>query len=100
MSTSPASEEPLVRARVLISGRVQGVGFRFAAQKAAHRQRLSGWVRNRADGSVEAMVEGEGSDIQAFLTWCRRGPVGAAVTDVQVMREPYVGEFHAFRIVG
>jgi acylphosphatase len=76
------------------------VGFRFSAQKAARHQRLSGWVRNRADGSVEAMVEGEESAVQAFLAWCRRGPIGAAVTDVQVMWEPYVGELQHFRIVG
>jgi acylphosphatase len=100
MNQRPGREEAQVRARVLISGRVQGVGFRFAARQEAQQQGLSGWVRNRADGSVEAVVEGEGAGVQACLAWCRRGPRGAVVTDVQVTWEPYQGEPQGFRIVG
>lgn len=100
MSLRPGSEAAHVRARVLIAGRVQGVGFRFAARQVAQQQRLSGWVRNRTDGSVEAVVQGESAGVQAFLDWCRRGPRGAAVTEVQVVWEPYQEEFQGFRIVG
>jgi acylphosphatase len=100
MRPGPDSEDTRDRARILIAGHVQGVGFRFAAQKVAQRQRLGGWVRNRPDGRVEAVVEGEGAAVQAFLDWCRRGPLGAVVTDVQVTWEPYRGEFQGFRIVG
>jgi acylphosphatase len=85
---------------VLIAGQVQGVGFRFAARQTAQQQGVSGWVRNRPDASVEAVVEGEEAAVQAFLAWCRRGPIGSVVTDVQVTWAPYQGEFHGFRILG
>jgi acylphosphatase len=96
---SQASTEPWVRARVLISGHVQGVGFRFSAQQVAQQQKLAGWVRNRLGGEVEVMAEGEGDAVQAFLVWCHHGPEGAVVTDVRVIWEPYQGEFQAFQIV-
>jgi acylphosphatase len=85
---------------VLVAGRVQGVGFRYSAQKVAQQHGLSGWVRNRADGRVEAIVEGANAAVRAFLAWCQRGPIGSGVTDVQVTWQPYHGEFQGFRIVG
>ena len=90
----------LMRARLIISGRVQGVNFRASAQDAAHGQRLSGWVWNRSDGAVEAMVEGEEGAVRTFITWCHDGPPAAHVVAVQVTTEPYTGELHGFRIVG
>jgi acylphosphatase len=90
----------MIRASIVVSGLVQGVYFRASSRDVARVQRLSGWVRNRIDGGVEAVVEGEESAVQAFIAWCRDGPPGAHVTDVRVTMEPYTGEFQGFRIVG
>jgi acylphosphatase len=68
--------------RLLISGRVQGVGYRRWAEREALRLGLSGWVRNRRDGSVEALVAGDAGSVAAFFDACRTGPPGAAVADV------------------
>lgn len=72
------------RARVVVSGVVQGVGFRYTCQAAAQRRGLGGWVRNLQDGRVEALFEGPKGDVEALVEWCRRGPEGASVTDVAV----------------
>ncbi|MBI5362751.1 MAG: acylphosphatase [Planctomycetes bacterium] len=69
---------------VLVSGRVQGVGFRHATRGAALRCRLAGWVRNRADGRVEVWAEGAEEDVEAFVAWLRRGPPTASVTELAV----------------
>jgi acylphosphatase len=100
MDRSQTSQTPMVRARIVISGRVQGVYFRASARDVAHAQRLCGWVRNRLDGGVEAVVEGDKGAVQAFIAWCHRGPPGAHVTAVQVTMELYTGEFQGFRVVG
>lgn len=67
-----------------ISGRVQGVGFRYSMSAEAERLGVTGWVRNRRDGSVEAVVDGDLDALEAILAWARSGPRGARVTDVQV----------------
>jgi acylphosphatase len=100
MHRSRTSQARMIRARVVISGRVQGVYFRASARDVARAQRLSGWVRNRLDGDVEAVVEGEGEAVQAFIAWCHKGPPGAHVIDVQVTLDLYTGEFQGFRVVG
>jgi len=70
-------------ARLLrIAGRVQGVGYREWLMLEAHRHGLDGWVRNRADGSVEALLSGEGDALQAVLSACRRGPPLARVESI------------------
>jgi acylphosphatase len=89
----------MVRARLVIAGWVQGVYFRASAREVAGAQRLSGWVRNRCDGAVEAVVEGEQDAVQAFIAWCHEGPPGAQVTTVQVTVEPYADESQGFHIV-
>jgi acylphosphatase len=71
-------------ARLLIEGRVQGVGYRWWAVEAARRLGLDGWVRNRADGSVEILAIGEASAIEQFSTACGEGPAGASVRAVEV----------------
>jgi acylphosphatase len=68
--------------RLRISGRVQGVGFRYAMQDEATRRGLSGWVRNRRDGTVEALVQGDAAAVDALVDWARRGPPGARVDAV------------------
>jgi acylphosphatase len=70
--------------RLQITGRVQGVGFRYAMQHEAQRLGVSGWVRNRRDGSVEALAQGAAESVDALIAWARRGPPGARVADLQV----------------
>jgi acylphosphatase len=70
--------------RLVIRGRVQGVGFRYASVDAAATRGVSGWVRNRRDGSVEAHVQGDAAAVDAMLAWCRHGPPGARVDAVDV----------------
>lgn len=76
--------------RLQITGRVQGVGFRYAMQHEAQRLGVSGWVRNRRDGSVEALAQGTPESVDALIAWAQRGPPGARVADLQV--EPGVTE--------
>ncbi len=87
-----------VRAHILISGRVQGVCFRAATEEEAKLRGMTGWVRNTEDGRVEATFEGDRTDVEAMIEWCRRGPPAARVTDLQVGFEPYRGSFPDFRI--
>ena len=67
-----------------IRGVVQGVGYRWAMTQAARELDLAGWVRNRRDGSVEAMVAGPREAVDRLVAWARRGPAGAVVDDVEV----------------
>jgi acylphosphatase len=69
---------------LIISGTVQGVGYRAAFETQARALELSGWVRNRHDGSVEALVEGEASALERIIAWAKRGPAMAQVTNVEV----------------
>ena len=70
--------------RLLIEGRVQGVGYRAAFAKKAAALGLGGWVRNRRDGSVEAGVDGDAQAVEAIVSWARRGPPAALVSNVVV----------------
>ena len=63
---------------------MQGVGFRYSLRDEAQRLRLAGWVRNRADGSVEALLQGEAADVEALIGWARRGPRGARVDHLAI----------------
>jgi len=74
----------MVARQIRVSGRVQGVGYRVALQLAAREHRVSGWVRNRSDGSVEALLQGSTQAVEALIAWARRGPPGASVVDVAV----------------
>ena len=78
---------------------MQGVGFRFGVERAANSRGVAGWVRNRADGGVEAVFEGAWEDVQALVEFCRRGPRGAAVERVEVEEESPEG-LAGFRVTG
>jgi acylphosphatase len=81
-----------IRRRVLISGLVQGVGFRYSCRRLAESQGLAGWCRNLPDGRVEACFEGEHDAVQRAVDWCRRGPRSAVVIDVEEVDETPRGE--------
>jgi acylphosphatase len=87
-----------VRAYAYVSGRVQGVFFRAETADLANRLGLTGWVRNLSDGRVEALFEGEKEDVEKALDFCRRGPPGARVQNLDVKWENSKGEFQDFRI--
>lgn len=86
-----------VRAHVFVSGKVQGVYFRYTTQEEARTLGLTGWVRNLPDGRVEAVFEGEKERVEKAIEFCRKGPRGARVTDVELSWEDYKGEFKAFK---
>jgi acylphosphatase len=81
-----------VRRRVLVSGRVQGVGYRVACAREAAAAGVAGRVRNLPDGEVEAVFEGPPPQVDALVAWCRRGPRSAVVRDVRVRDEPVTGQ--------
>jgi acylphosphatase len=81
----------VIRFRVLISGRVQGVSFRDTCRRMAERHGVSGWVRNLPDGNVEAVFEGSPADVHRLVEWSRHGPRFAAVEDIRVQPEPHEG---------
>ena len=87
-----------MRAHVFISGRVQGVLFRLNTKKEADRLKVSGWVRNLADGRVEAVFEGDKGNVEQMVNWTREGPIWAKIDDFSVVWEDYSGEFSAFEI--
>jgi len=94
--TEPSDQRARVWLR--ITGRVQGVGFRYSALDEARRLRLTGWVRNTHSGDVELVAEGHETPLRRLVTWCHAGPPGAVVTDVEQQWLPATGEFDVFRI--
>jgi acylphosphatase len=82
----------LSRVRVVISGRVQGVWFRDSCRDVARAERLAGWVRNRADGAVEAEFEGPQAAIDRIVAWCHDGPPRARVDHVDVTAIAALGD--------
>ncbi len=88
----------MIRRRVVVTGRVQGVFFRDSTRSEARRLGVAGWVTNRADGSVETVVEGERDAVEALVAWLRRGPEQARVDSCTVTEEVTEGEI-GFRVV-
>ena len=79
------------RRRVVVHGRVQGVAFRYSVQRMAQQRGVGGWVTNRADGTVEAVFEGEPEAVERLVDFCREGPRGADVERVDVTEEETEG---------
>ena len=77
----------MIRIRVVVHGMVQGVWFRESCRRVADEQGVSGWVRNRSDGTVEAVFEGEPQPVSVAVSWCRIGPPRAEVTGIDVTEE-------------
>jgi len=90
--------EDKIRAKVLISGRVQGVWFRGTTRERAQALGLTGWVRNRWDGQVEAVFEGPRSQVQQMVAWCYKGPRLAQVDSVDLEWGEATGEFPGFSV--
>jgi len=86
------------RVHVIIRGLVQGVFFRMETQRAADRHGVFGWVKNRADGTVEAVFEGDREKVDAVIDWCRRGPRHADVQGIDIDEAPFTGEYKEFCI--
>jgi acylphosphatase len=91
------SSAALKTLHLLIYGRVQGVFFRQSMQREAQFQGISGWVRNRSDGSVEAVVQGEPGAVEAMVRWAKRGPERAQVERVDIGEGD--GDFSGFEVV-
>jgi acylphosphatase len=87
------------RARVRVRGQVQGVYFRAETEGRARSLAVSGWVRNVADGSLEAVFEGDDERVDSMVAWSRHGPAGARVEEVELAWEEPQGE-RGFRVVG
>lgn len=85
-----------IRVHVVISGDVQGIGFRFHTRIKARNLGLKGWVRNIDSGEVEAVFEGEEDKVKEMIEWCRKGPAFARVENIKVEFENYTGEFESF----
>lgn len=86
------------QAHLVVRGRVQGVFFRASTHREARRLGLTGWVKNRSDGGVEVLAEGEEAALRQLCAWAERGPSAARVEDVQVRWRGYLGELSDFRI--
>jgi acylphosphatase len=95
MSTQTAS--PKVTLSLVIHGRVHGVFFRDSMRREAEKLAVSGWVRNRSDGTVEAVVHGKSADVDAIVRWAKRGPEHARVEQVEI--EPVAGAYTGFEII-
>ena len=94
------TDEGTSRARIhaIVRGRVQGVNFRYYTTRTARRLGLKGWVANRADGTVEAVAEGDRSDLEELEAFLHRGSPAAQVEDVDIDWKRPTGEFDGFRV--
>ncbi|AMW27529.1 MULTISPECIES: acylphosphatase [Arthrospira] len=84
MSNTTHEKPDLLRAHLLISGRVQGVGYRYYTRQVATQKGVNGWVKNLPDGRVEAVFEGSQAQVQTMIEWCHQGPPSAQPTQVKV----------------
>lgn len=89
----------LKQVQLFVRGRVQGVFFRASAQREAKRLGLTGWVKNRPDGAIEVLAEGEEDELKELISWANKGPSAARVERVDVRWRGFGGDFSDFRIV-
>jgi acylphosphatase len=89
----------LKQLQLIIRGRVQGVYFRASTQREARRLGLSGWVKNRTDGGLEILAEGEEASIRELYSWAQKGPSAARVDRVDTRWRSFTGDYPDFRIV-
>ena len=88
----------IVRYRIVVTGRVQGVSFRTSLRDVARRHQVLGWVRNKSDGSVEAVIQGNEEAVRRVMSWARHGPVGARVTDIISQHQEPSNDLRDFQI--
>jgi len=88
-----------IRMRLIIEGRVQGVWFRESTRRQALGFGLTGWVKNRPEGTVEVLVEGPEQEVNQLISWCRKGPPTARVSGIRKTEETWQGQFDSFDIV-
>ena len=88
----------MVRVHLIISGFVQGVGFRYFVKQKADELALTGWVRNTPEGNVEVVLEGDQKKLEEVIAVCREGPPPASVKNVSVEESEATGEFRSFEI--
>ncbi len=86
----------MIRAHLLIQGRVQGVGYRANTRRMANKLNLKGWVRNLRNGDVELLIEGPEVEVDRLIVWCHRGPTSAYVSKVRVEKSNVTREFDSF----
>ena len=87
------------RIHLFIKGKVQGVFFRQTTKVIAEKKNVTGWVKNLHDGRVEAVLEGNDTDVSEVVEWCHAGPANAVVDDVEIITEQYKGKFSKFDIL-
>ena len=92
------SRPRIVRCRIVVTGRVQGVSFRTSLREVARRNHVAGWVRNRREGTVEAVLQGNEEDVDQVIGWARHGPVGAFVTDLTTQKMEPSNDLRDFQI--
>ena len=90
--------DELAKLHAIVEGHVQGVGFRYFTLEQANRLGLTGWVRNRWNGTVEVVAEGSRMELERLLTAIRRGPRAYTSSAVKFDWQPYTGEFNKFRV--
>ena len=88
----------MFQARLIISGKVQGVFYRASCQEVAQRLGLTGWVKNLPDGNVEVLAQGEKEKIEKLIEWCKKGSDGARVDDVEIKWNDVINNFEGFVI--
>ncbi|MCW4014162.1 MAG: acylphosphatase [Candidatus Bathyarchaeota archaeon] len=88
----------MIRAHIIVEGRVQGVGYRANTRRMANQLKLKGWVRNLRDGRVEIIVEGEEEMVERLIQWCHRGPTSAYVSKVSSETSEAQRDFDRFSV--
>ncbi len=88
-----------VRTHLIIEGRVQGVWFRESTRREAISLKLTGWVKNRPDGTVEVLIEGPEHEVNRLVSWCQKGPPAAGVSGIRKEQDNWQDEFDSFDIV-